>query len=209
MNEFKKPPIDYDEGLPSEETNSDGLDQYEKIEVTKRLAGTNNKENLSRDQIDDKHFARREKTSENQVEEEPEQYLVRSFAELMIRAEEKSHGYRVRIWDMGITEGTNTKIAPPKKYQEAVTMTGSYIDGVIFRVRMPFEFEFDCYGPDLNNPEKRVAFWGGKITENNFDEWEDKIDLGKDWSGHSREWYEKIFAQKKAEDELRQMRRRR
>lgn len=228
MDESKRPPIDFDEGSPNDEEPRQDLDQLEQGVVLERADRRQKEERAETKQTLRMNYAvhdgyteghlqeeaerRREReearAEESGAEKEPDRYIVKSFAELMIRGKELGNGARVRIWDKGIEEGVNHTTNPPLRFQRAVDWVGKYIDGSFYRVRMPYSFEFDCFGPDLNQPGKLTGFWGGRIIESNFPEWAGEIDLGPDRSGHTQEWYQGVFDQLKRDEEASRARRR-
>lgn len=145
MTEFLKTPYNYEEGSPSneepvDESYSDKAEYRKPLEIEKKPAST---------------------ATPEKKEILPERITVQSFAELMIRgmdAFNQTAGRRVRTWDVGVEEGLNTRVEPNLKYQHAVSRKNDYIDGTIFKVRMPYDITIISSGPDLNREGGKVQF---------------------------------------------------
>lgn len=157
-----------------------------------------------------------EKVSEPE-EELPEAYLVSSFAELMVRTahggDASDNGHKIRIWGKKYEDGYNKSTGD--HYKTVVDWPSGYVDGHIYRSRTPYDLEFDVLHPDLKvtypgNNKRRLAIWGGRITQSNYDaEWAGRVDIGKSYKSTTKEEYEVQFEKLKNEIEERENRRKR
>ena len=200
MPENIKPPIDYEEGSPEvDNIVDDGLDDIERqreVFVAQSVAAPPD--------------TLMPKTPE--AKKEPERHIVHSFAELMMRAKTGSGSNRIRIWDMGTTVGTNE--GTHRKFLNPIDQQGSFLDGLIHKIRFPYRISFAVFGPDPNDPtgQETEGFFGDEFNEDGFNaKWAGRLDIGKDTSGHNEEWYKIAYHQEvaraKAEENRRNRRR--